>query len=108
MAQFKQWALEYVLSDDESAQLDITKKAARGEIAFCRLRILYALLLTSFKEIESSRASSTVVGGWAASVQQWMTPTSIDDDRMDDGDEGGSGDIIARAKGMLLMPVFRG
>ena len=31
MAQFKQWALEYVLSDDETAQLDITKKAARGE-----------------------------------------------------------------------------
>jgi DNA repair/transcription protein MET18/MMS19 len=33
MAQFRQWALEYVLSDDESAQLDITKKAARGEQA---------------------------------------------------------------------------
>lgn len=33
MAQFKQWALEYVLSDDDNAQLDITKKAARGEWA---------------------------------------------------------------------------
>ena len=31
MAQFKQWALEYVLSDDEPAQLEITKKAAQGE-----------------------------------------------------------------------------
>ena len=31
MAQFKQWALEYVLSDDEPAQLEITKKAAKGE-----------------------------------------------------------------------------
>jgi DNA repair/transcription protein MET18/MMS19 len=51
-------------------------------------------------EIESSRASSTVVGNWAASVQQWMTPTHADDDEMEDGDEGGSGDIIARAKGM--------
>jgi hypothetical protein len=31
MAQFKQWALEYVLSDDETAQLDIAKKAAKGK-----------------------------------------------------------------------------
>ena len=31
MAQFKQWALEYVLSDDEPAQLEIAKKAAKGE-----------------------------------------------------------------------------
>jgi hypothetical protein len=30
MSQFKQWALEYVLSDDETAQLDIAKKAAKG------------------------------------------------------------------------------
>jgi DNA repair/transcription protein MET18/MMS19 len=54
-------------------------------------------------EIESSRASSTVVGNWAASVQQWMTPAHADDDQMEmeDGDEGGSGDIIARAKGIL-------
>ena len=56
-----------------------------------------------YAEIESSRASSAVVGNWAASVQQWMTPTH-DDDRMDDGDEGGSGDIIARAKGMGWPP----
>jgi DNA repair/transcription protein MET18/MMS19 len=39
------------------------------------------------------------VGNWAASVQQWMTPASADDDKMEDDDEGGSGDIIARAKG---------
>jgi DNA repair/transcription protein MET18/MMS19 len=31
MAQFKQWALEYVLSDDEPVQLEIAKKAAKGE-----------------------------------------------------------------------------
>ncbi|KAK3897866.1 Dos2-interacting transcription regulator of RNA-Pol-II-domain-containing protein [Staphylotrichum tortipilum] len=86
MAQFKQWALEYVLSDDEPVQLDIARKAA--------------------KEIESSRASSTVVGGWAASVQQWMTPAHADDDQMDDGDEGGSGDIIARAKVLRLIGFF--
>ncbi|KAK4035162.1 Dos2-interacting transcription regulator of RNA-Pol-II-domain-containing protein [Parachaetomium inaequale] len=88
MAQFKQWALEYVLSDDEPAQLEITKKAAQ--------------------EIESSRASSTVVGNWAASVQQWMTPASAEDDHMDDadGDEGGSGDIIARAKVLRLIGFF--
>ncbi|KAK3298980.1 Dos2-interacting transcription regulator of RNA-Pol-II-domain-containing protein [Chaetomium fimeti] len=83
MAQFKQWALEYVLSDDEPAQLEITKKAA--------------------KEIESSRASSTVVGNWAASVQQWMTPASADDDKMEDDDGGGSGDIIARAKALGFL-----
>jgi DNA repair/transcription protein MET18/MMS19 len=53
-------------------------------------------------EIESSRASSTVVGGWAASVQQWMTSAHADDDQMEDGDEGGSGDIIARAKGIYF------
>ncbi|KAK4240642.1 Dos2-interacting transcription regulator of RNA-Pol-II-domain-containing protein [Achaetomium macrosporum] len=82
MAHFRQWALEYVLSDDENAQLAITQKAAR--------------------EIESSRGSSTVVGNWAASVQQWMTAANAnDDDQMDDGDEAGSGDIIARAKGTL-------
>ena len=51
-------------------------------------------------EIEGSRASSVVVGNWAASVQPWMTSAHADDDQMDDGEEGGSGDIIARAKGM--------
>lgn len=30
MAQFKQWALQYVLSEDESAQVEIAQKAARG------------------------------------------------------------------------------
>ncbi|KAL2159236.1 hypothetical protein VTH06DRAFT_2669 [Thermothelomyces fergusii] len=83
MAQFKQWALEYVLADDEPVQLEITKKAA--------------------KEIESSRASSTVVGNWAASVQQWMTQQNADDDQMEDGDDGGSGDIIARAKALGFL-----
>lgn len=58
-------------------------------------------------EIESSRASSTVVGNWAASVQQWMTATNAsDDDQMEDGDEGVSGDIIARAKGMRGVVFF--
>jgi DNA repair/transcription protein MET18/MMS19 len=52
-------------------------------------------------EIENSRASSVVVGNWAASVQQWMASAHAEDDQMDDGEEGGSGDIIARAKGML-------
>ncbi|KAK4189713.1 Dos2-interacting transcription regulator of RNA-Pol-II-domain-containing protein [Podospora australis] len=85
MAQFKQWALQYVLSDDQSAQLEITQKAA--------------------KEIENSRASSTVVGNWAASVHQWMASANSndDDDQMDDGDDGGSGDIISRAKGSAWL-----
>ncbi|KAK4199585.1 Dos2-interacting transcription regulator of RNA-Pol-II-domain-containing protein [Triangularia verruculosa] len=84
MAQFKQWALEYVLADDEPVQLELTKKAA--------------------KEIENSRASSTVVGNWAASVHQWMTLTnSNDDDQMEDGDEGVSGDIISRAKALAFL-----
>ncbi|KAL1839835.1 hypothetical protein VTJ49DRAFT_1066 [Mycothermus thermophilus] len=64
MAQFKQWALEYVLTDDETTQRALAKKAA--------------------KEIETSRASS-------------------DDDRMDDGDDGSSGDIIARAKALGFL-----
>ncbi|KAK0671403.1 Dos2-interacting transcription regulator of RNA-Pol-II-domain-containing protein [Cercophora samala] len=84
MAQFKQWALEYVLADDEPVQLELTKKAA--------------------KELEDSRASSTVVGNWAASVHQWMTLThSNDDDQMEDGDEGASGDIISRAKALSFL-----
>jgi hypothetical protein len=29
--QFKQWALEYVLSDEETAQLELARKAARGQ-----------------------------------------------------------------------------
>ena len=81
MANFKDWALQYVLSDDEPAQREIVGKAA--------------------KEIEASRASSIVVGNWAASVQPWMTTAQASDDfQMDDGDDTGSGDIIARAKGM--------
>ncbi|KAL2269775.1 hypothetical protein VTJ83DRAFT_1959 [Remersonia thermophila] len=83
MAQFKQWALEYVLSDDDTTQGALAKKAA--------------------KEIETSRASSTVVGNWAASVQRWMTAAPGDDDRMDDGDDGSSGDIIARAKALGFL-----
>jgi DNA repair/transcription protein MET18/MMS19 len=39
MAQFKQWALEYVLSDEEPAQLEITKKAAKGEEALTPSKI---------------------------------------------------------------------
>jgi len=31
-----------------------------------------------------------------------MTPAHTDADLMDDGDEGGSGDIIARAKGASM------
>lgn len=57
-------------------------------------------------EIESSRASSTVVGNWAASVQQWMTPSNEEDDQMEDGEDGGNGDIIARAKGMGHVSSF--
>ncbi|KAL2129030.1 hypothetical protein VTI74DRAFT_8326 [Chaetomium olivicolor] len=83
MAQFKQWALQYVLSDDETTQLQISQQAA--------------------KEIERSRASSVTVGNWAASVQQWMTPAAGDDDQMEDGDGGGSGDIIARAKALGFL-----
>ena len=107
MAQFKQWALEYVLSDDEPVQLEITKKAAKGEERTLSVsensggtRSLADLLSV---EIESSRASSIVVGNWAASVQPWMTSAHADD-QMDDGEDAGSGDIIARAKGMPVGP----
>ena len=42
------------------------------------------------------------MGNWAASVQPWMSSSqAVDDDRMDDGDDGSSGDIIARAKGIF-------
>ena len=34
-----------------------------------------------------------------------MTSAHADDDQMDDGEDAGSGDIIARAKGMPVMPV---
>ncbi|KAK4170126.1 MMS19 nucleotide excision repair protein [Cladorrhinum sp. PSN259] len=85
MAQFKQWALQYVLSEDESAQTEIAQKAA--------------------KEIESTRASSAVVGNWAASVHQWMTSANAndEDEDMEDGDEGVSGDIISRAKALSFL-----
>lgn len=84
MAQFKQWALEYVLADDEPVKLQLTKKAA--------------------KEIEDSRASSTVVGNWAASVHQWMTLThSNDDDQLEDEDERANGDIVSRAKALGFL-----
>ncbi|KAK3362979.1 Dos2-interacting transcription regulator of RNA-Pol-II-domain-containing protein [Lasiosphaeria hispida] len=84
MANFKDWALQYVLSDEEPAQREIAAKAA--------------------KEIESSGASRTVVGNWAASVQPWMTRAQSDhDDQMDDGEDGGGGDIIARAKALGFL-----
>lgn len=35
-----------------------------------------------------------------------MTPSHADDDEMEDGDEGGSGDIIARAKGIPVPLLF--
>jgi DNA repair/transcription protein MET18/MMS19 len=108
MAQFSQWALQYVLSDDEPAQLEISQKAARGKKTPASHVISYRarLLILLYTEIEASRASSTVVGNWAASVQQWMTPgITRDDDQVEDGDEGVSGDIIARAKGMYISMV---
>ncbi|KAK3330424.1 Dos2-interacting transcription regulator of RNA-Pol-II-domain-containing protein [Apodospora peruviana] len=88
MASFKDWALQYVLSDNESAQRVIVEKAAKG------------------KQIESSRANSTVLGNWAASVHQWLSTASAkDEDLVDDGEEGddGSGDIIARAKALGFL-----
>lgn len=58
-------------------------------------------------EIEDSGANRVVVGNWAASVQSWMSRAQAsDDDQMDDGDDGGSGDIIARAKGMLKQNMW--
>ncbi|KAK0655573.1 Dos2-interacting transcription regulator of RNA-Pol-II-domain-containing protein [Cercophora newfieldiana] len=84
MANFKDWALQYVLADDEPLQFEIAKKAA--------------------KEIESSNASRATVGNWAASVQPWMSRAQAgDDDLMEDGDDGGSGDIIARAKALGFL-----
>ena len=35
-----------------------------------------------------------------------MTSAHSDDDQMEDGDEGASGDIIARAKGMDWLDLF--
>ncbi|KAK0628465.1 Dos2-interacting transcription regulator of RNA-Pol-II-domain-containing protein [Bombardia bombarda] len=84
MATFKDWALQYVLADEEPVQRELAQKAAR--------------------EIESSRASSTVVGNWAASIQQWLTTAHAkDSDQMDEGEDGGSGDIIARAKALGFL-----
>ncbi|KAK4218781.1 MMS19 nucleotide excision repair protein [Rhypophila decipiens] len=84
MATFKDWALQYVLSDDETVQHEFSEKAA--------------------KEIENARANSTVLGNWALSVNQWLTTASAgDDDDGEDGDEAPSGDIIARAKALGFM-----
>ena len=84
MATFKDWALQYVLSDEEPVQRELAAKAAR--------------------EIESSRANSTVLGNWALSVNQWLTTASAgEDDQMDDGEPGSSGDIIARAKALGFL-----
>ncbi|KAK3335648.1 Dos2-interacting transcription regulator of RNA-Pol-II-domain-containing protein [Cercophora scortea] len=87
MASFKDWALQYVLADEDTTKRGIVAKAA--------------------KEIEDSRASSAVVGNWAASVQQWLsTAHASDGDQMDDGDDGDdalNGDIIARAKALSFL-----
>ncbi|KAK1829878.1 MMS19 nucleotide excision repair protein [Podospora conica] len=84
MANFKDWALQYVLSDEDAFQHSIAEKAAR--------------------EIESTKANRATVGNWAASVQPWMSSSQAgDDDRMDDGDDGSSGDIIARAKALGFL-----
>ncbi|KAM7190286.1 MMS19 nucleotide excision repair protein [Naviculisporaceae sp. PSN 640] len=83
MATFKDWALQYVLSDEESVQRELAEKAA--------------------KEIENARANSSTLGNWALSVNQWLTTASGDDDDGEDGDEAPSGDIIARAKALSFM-----
>ena len=59
------------------------------------------MFVDAYAEIESTSANRATVGNWAASVQPWMSSSQPgdDDDRMDDGDDGSSGDIIARAKG---------
>ncbi|KAK1758222.1 MMS19 nucleotide excision repair protein [Echria macrotheca] len=84
MATFKDLALQYVLSDDEPAQLEIVKKAAQ--------------------EIESSGANRTVVGNWAASVQPWMSRDQPgDEDLVEDGEDVGNGDIISRSKALAFL-----
>jgi hypothetical protein len=50
MAQFKQWALEYVLSNDETAQLAITQKAAIGAKAPSDPKVVQRLLTNTLQK----------------------------------------------------------
>ncbi|KAI8715393.1 MMS19 nucleotide excision repair protein [Fusarium sp. LHS14.1] len=52
MADFRQWALEFVLADDEGRQTDIAQKAA--------------------KEIQTEPANTNPVARWVEAVQPWM------------------------------------
>ncbi|KAJ4314730.1 hypothetical protein N0V84_008723 [Fusarium piperis] len=52
MADFRQWALEFVLADDEGRQTDIAQKAA--------------------KEIQTASANTNPVARWVEAVQPWM------------------------------------
>lgn len=101
MASFKDWALQYVLTEDEAALGDIAAKAARGlfSAGYSRRRRPGAKYHTI--EIENSRASSTVVGSWASSIHEWMRNTATSDDLAHDA--GDSGDVIARAKALGFL-----
>lgn len=100
MANFRDWALQYVLSGEDAFQHSIAEKAARGALPPSWPGLLRDGNVDAYAEIESTSASRATVGNWAASVQPWISSSQAgDDDRMDDGDDGSSGDIIARAKG---------
>ncbi|SPN97774.1 uncharacterized protein DNG_01287 [Cephalotrichum gorgonifer] len=82
MADFKQLALEFVLTEDKENQVRIATKAAES--------------------IKSSPSSSLPVARWVESIRPWM-PGSEDAGMPDAGDGASTGDIIARARALQFL-----
>ncbi|KAJ2906082.1 hypothetical protein MKZ38_003119 [Zalerion maritima] len=84
MANFKDYALQYVLTDEQAKMKSVVSKAAA--------------------DIEESRASSPVLGLWVQSIQTWIDPRSRADDLVDDKEEAESmGNILARSKAIDFL-----
>lgn len=69
MADFRQWALEFVLADDEGQQTAIAQKAANGNLReFLYMNIFWFNIL----EIQTAPANTNPVARWVEAVQPWM------------------------------------
>ncbi|OLN81119.1 MMS19 nucleotide excision repair protein-like protein [Colletotrichum chlorophyti] len=82
MADFRQLALEFVLSDDAERRSAITTEAAAA--------------------IQSAPRPSNPIARWVEAIRPWMP--NQNEDQMDDGEDGeSSGDVIARSKALSFL-----
>lgn len=112
MADFKGWALQYVLADDELTRQDAVAKTYAGECRtphrpqgnVARLTFANTALHCSGPEaLSSASVKSTAILGWVQSIDPWMPAALSSTGAPQNDDAGGESefDVIARAKGVL-------